>query len=540
MRREQRRPVSLCLLAMETEAGGEWIGGDNRSLVSHNNNSKHPPLDRQHAVAQRKRVDRKILPWVFSIGVLSYIDRTNLAFAAVELNRDLGYSCKTYGLGAGMFFVGYGLCQVPSVTLFEHYGIPWLALTVCVWGFVAASFSFLLSTSTVVFLILRVLLGMCESGTFPIILSYLSHFYSPEALGTAYSVAATSTAVAQVIGSPLAAGILMMDGVLGLAGWQWLFVIEGFVAVVFGVVLYVFLPRPGDCYYEVVHDQGADRMAKSESFDDGKRRHREVFLSALCDWRTLYLAGCFFSIMQAMYANVFFIPMMIHKIFSPSGDNGYSVDGTNTTSNNNEGCLGGQGESTPLDNDNDDNNNSATMVALLSMLPFATAAIAMVIVGRRAEVKKERRYHASIPVILGAMCMYALALSMTLDLSIISFIILTLAAAAIWSHHGPFVSWPAEYMDRETATISFAIINSFGSLGGFLGPTILGILAQATGGYSVALVCLASILLCGGVAILFFRPSMKHRGMGSHQISVVEDEDGTVSDHVEIVRLIDR
>ena len=194
MRREQRRPVSLCLLAMETEAGGEWIGGDNRSLVSHNNNSKHPPLDRQHAVAQRKRVDRKILPWVFSIGVLSYIDRTNLAFAAVELNRDLGYSCKTYGLGAGMFFVGYGLCQVPSVTLFEIFGIPWLALTVCVWGFVAASFSFLLSTSTVVFLILRVLLGMCESGTFPIILSYLSHFYSPEALGTAYSVAATSTA----------------------------------------------------------------------------------------------------------------------------------------------------------------------------------------------------------------------------------------------------------------------------------------------------------------------------------------------------------
>ena len=514
-------------------------GGDHHyssSTINQDNNQDNHHEHLQQEALARRRVDWKILPWVFSIGVLSYIDRTNLAFAAVELNRDLGFSCKTYGLGAGMFFVGYGLCQVPSVALFEQYGIPWLALTVCVWGVVAGSFSFMLSTSPVIFLILRVLLGMCESGTFPIILSYLSHFYSPEALGTAYSVAATSTAVAQVIGSPLAAGILLLDGVLGLAGWQWLFIIEGFGAVVFGVVLYWFLPRPGGDFDEY-HGQ---KMRESCIRHEGKMRHREVFVRALCDWRTLYLAGCFFSIMQAMYANVFFIPMMIHKIFSASGGGG--GDST-STDNNSGGCLQ-QGESASLDNNNS-NNNSATIVALLSMLPFATAAIAMVIVGKSAEVKKERRYHASIPVILGAICMYALALSMSLNLSILSYIILTIAAAAIWSHHGPFVSWPAKYMDRETATLSFAIINSFGSLGGFLGPTVLGILAQATGGYSLALVCLASILLCGGVAIFFFRPSPSSSsiqciGIGSSSGGEQGNNGSDASDHVEIVRLIDR
>ena len=151
----------------------------------------------------RRKLDVHVIPWAWCIGVISYLDRTNLAFASVSLARDLGFSCATYGIASGLFFIGYGVFQVPSVGLYSRWGVPWLVSTVVMWGAVAVSFAVVRSRGA--FFCLRVVLGAVEAGTYPIILSWLSLFYDERSVGTAYSMAASSTALASVVGSPIAA-----------------------------------------------------------------------------------------------------------------------------------------------------------------------------------------------------------------------------------------------------------------------------------------------------------------------------------------------
>ncbi|KAI7845687.1 hypothetical protein COHA_000801 [Chlorella ohadii] len=197
-----------------------------------------------HAAAVQRKLDRHLIPWLFSLGVLCYLDRTNLSFAALELNRDLSLSCATYGLGASLFFVSYAVFQMPSTVACARLGAPtWLGLNIIAWGLVAASFA--LATSVPVFLTLRFLLGTTEAAAFPGMYQHLSLFYNERQLGPAYAKVASCTALAQVVGAPIAAAILAMDGAGGLKGWQWLFLLEGAATVVFGMVLRLCLaPSP--------------------------------------------------------------------------------------------------------------------------------------------------------------------------------------------------------------------------------------------------------------------------------------------------------
>lgn len=190
-----------------------------------------------------RKVNRHLIPWFFALATVCYLDRTNLSFAAVQLSADLGFSCATYGLGAGLFFLGYSF-QVPSTMVTARLGAPlWLSATAIIWGLVAVCFS--LTTSRTMFLSLRVALGLAECGTFPGIWLHLSKFYTERELGAAYATIATSTALAQVIGAPLAAGILSLNGLLGLRGWQWLFIFEGITTIVFAAFLrYNLAPTP--------------------------------------------------------------------------------------------------------------------------------------------------------------------------------------------------------------------------------------------------------------------------------------------------------
>lgn len=190
-----------------------------------------------------RKLNRHLIPWLFSLGVLCYLDRTNLSFAALELNRDLGLSCSTYGLGAALFFVSYALFQMPSTVACARLGAPvWLAGNIIAWGIVATLFA--AANSVPAFLALRFLLGATEAAAFPGMWYHLSLFYPAEpgepgttGLGAAYAKVASCTALAQVLGAPLAAAILSMDGLGGLRGWQWLFLLEGGATVAFGVAL---------------------------------------------------------------------------------------------------------------------------------------------------------------------------------------------------------------------------------------------------------------------------------------------------------------
>lgn len=450
--------------------------------------------------AIRQKLDRRILPWLFSLGAVCYLDRTNLSYAAVELNRDLQFSCKTYGLGAGLFFIGYAVCQVPSSRVFSYFGMPYLCSTIILWGIVAGSFA--LVQSSTAFLLLRVLLGVFESGTFPCMWAYLARFYSPEELGASYAYIATSTALAQIIGSPIAAGILSMDGLGGISGWQWLFIIEGFTSVCFGIILFYALPS---CPESASFLAPEERLWLQEKQDGNLIKHQNTHKSGtlstiwheccrfgrvIKDWRTLYLSAVLFAITQAMYGCVFFIPMIIHSFFFSSSS---TQEGDVPVS----ACSGEESSS---------HSGEGALVAILSMVPFASATICMIIVGKMSESANERRYHAAIPVCLGAIFMMATPGMMHLGIPVMAFISLTLAAAALWSYHGPFMTWPVVFFDRENAVLAFAIMNSIGSAGGFFGNAILGILAEATGGYGIAMVCIGIILLLGGIAIILMPP----------------------------------
>ena len=316
----------------------------------------------------RRKLDLNLLPWLFSLGVVCYLDRTNLSFAAVQLNRDLHLSCFSYGLGAGLFFVSYASFQVPSTMIQARVGAPiWLGLTIVVWGIVAASFAAVRSQG--VFVLLRVLLGLAESGTFPGVWQHLSRFYSPRELGAAYSFVSTSTALAQIIGAPIAAVILAtLDGSLGLAGWQWLFLIEGVCTVLYGVCLrYCLAKSPEEASFldddeKIWLQERQERFqhTKSSAFSVQATHVRSVFK----DWRIWYLSIVLFSITQAMYGCVFFIPMIIHTFFYGADDDDGGGGGTGGESS---ACGGGEGAG-----------KGGAVVALLSMIPFASAAVCMV------------------------------------------------------------------------------------------------------------------------------------------------------------------
>jgi ACS family tartrate transporter-like MFS transporter len=436
----------------------------------------------------RRSLDVRIVPWAFCIGLISYLDRTNLAFASIQLSRDLGFSCGTYGLASGLFFIGYGLFQVPSVSMFHRFGVPWLVCTIVVWGAVAASFALVRSSRT--FFVLRIVLGALESGTYPIILAWLSTFYSERALGTAYASAATSTALATVVGSPIAATILLLDGVLGIAGWQWLFLVEGCVSVTFGMYVYCFMPRQIEDVLSGDEIRALHGENRSTSTGSTLKSHHDRLLAVLRSWRPHFLGIVFGLVMVSMYGCVFFIPLFIASFLA--ADTTSSVYGDVERSN---ACSSEEHTDTPN-----------TVVVLLSAIPFASAAVAMVLVGKSSERLRERRFHAAIPVLLGSILMISLAVSMTLRApATVNLVLLTLSAAAIWAFHAPFVSWPYEFFDKELASTCFAVINSWGALGGFLGPSMLGLLAEVTNSYALSLSILAAVLGVAAVMIYAFR-----------------------------------
>lgn len=442
----------------------------------------------------RRKLDVHVIPWAWCIGVISYLDRTNLAFASVSLARDLGFSCATYGIASGLFFIGYGVFQVPSVGLYSRWGVTWLVSTVVMWGAVAVSFAVVRSRGA--FFCLRVVLGAVEAGTYPIILSWLSLFYDERSVGTAYSMAASSTALASVVGSPIAAVILLLDGVVGFSGWQYLFMIEGVLSITFGCYMFFFMPRR----VEDVLDDGELRVLGHQPAKGGPGEGpgedggSGALMEVLRSWRPHYLGVVFALVLLSMYGCIFFIPLLINSFLAGEAATGvYGESPRPSTS-----CDGDQG---------DGEASASTAAVLLSAIPFATAAVSMILIGKSSERTGERRYHGSISVLVGALLMGALALAIQLGApAIVLILLLSSSAAGIWGVHAPLVSWPYAFLPPNQASAAFAVTNSWGALGGFLGPSILGLLAETTGSYSVSLGFLAIGGVAAAIMLYLFNP----------------------------------
>lgn len=410
-----------------------------------------------------RRVGRRLVPFAFICYVVAYIDRVNIGFAANALQRDLGLTSAQYGLGAGLFFLGYCLFEVPSNLLLERVGARrWIARIMIAWGIVSAATLFVRDPAS--FMAARVLLGIAEAGFFPGIILYLT-YWIPEADRArtgAWFMMAAPTAV--IVGAPLSEMLLKLHGRGGLAGWQWLFLIEGLPAIALGVMaLYVLTDRP-----DAARWLGADERQWLAATMANERAGREstghVSLArAIASGGLWLLCTVFFLNNVVNYGMFLWLPKLLRDVTAAQG----------------------------------------FTLTVATTVPFIGALAAMVLVGRHSDRTGDRRRHAAAcAATTAAGLVLAAAWQQHMILLVAAF---TISQMALRSFAAVFWAMPPRLVSGTAAAAGIALINAVGNLGGFVGPTVIGILYDATGGYTRGLLALTALLAVEAVLILMLR-----------------------------------
>jgi MFS transporter, ACS family, tartrate transporter len=403
-------------------------------------------LDRAVAVARRR-----LIPFLFLLYIVAYLDRINVGFASLQMNQALGFSSTTYGLGAGIFFIGYVLFEVPSNVILSRVGARiWIARIMVSWGIVSSAMMFVRNAET--FYALRFLLGAAEAGFFPGIIYYLTRWFPARDRARTIAAFMTATLVAGVVGGPISGALLTLDGLGGLAGWQWLFLVEGLPSIALGfVVLGTLTERPQDAAWLSEAQRAA--LAGQLSADEGVHREHDI-ADALRDRRTWLLAIVYFTIPVTLYGIGFWLPQLLS---AASGAN-------------------------------------ALVVGWLTAIPYAAGAIAMVIVGRRSDRLRERRLHVLVPALV---CAAGLLLAPLCSGTLGTVATLSIAMAGLASMFGPFWALATSSMRGLGAAASIALVNSVGNTGGFVGPYLLGAINDATHSFTFGFFAIAAILVVG-------------------------------------------
>lgn len=414
------------------------------------------------------KVTWRLLPLLFLCYIIAYIDRINVGFAGLQLqkafNVDAARYYEIYGWGAGMFFLGYFIFEVPSNLILHRVGARiWVARIMIVWGVISSAM--MLIKSPTGFYTMRFLLGVAEAGFFPGIILYLTYWFRSRDRARTVALFATAGTLAGFINSPVSGKLLQLDGVWGWAGWQWLFFLEGIPAVLVGILVFIVLPdRPPDARW-LTESQKAwlqTELAREEAEAGPGQQHRlqEVFASG----RVWLLCAIYFLLNVGTYGFEMWLPQII------------------------------KGSSTGSD----------FRIGLLNAIPYLAATICMVLVGRHSDRTGERRWHIACVAIASAT---GFVLSATTGNLMLSLAALALAFSGIKSVLGPFWALATAFLSGTAAAGGIAWINSVGNLGGFFGPTVVGYIRKATGSYAAALGALAvALVLLGGLA-LTLRPN---------------------------------
>jgi MFS transporter, ACS family, tartrate transporter len=400
---------------------------------------------------------RRLLPFLFLLYVVSYLDRINVGFAALQMNAALGFSSVTYSLGAGVFFLSYTLLEIPSNMILARVGARlWIARIMITWGLVSAGMMFVRSSTA--FYALRFALGAAEAGFFPGIIYCLTRWFPRRERARAIAGFMTAVVVAGIIGGPISGALLSLDGAGGLAGWQWLFVVEGLPAIVLGLVVLRALPeQPSEAPWLTLEEQQVLTARLAEEAAAGSTVHS--VRGALTSGRVWLLAAVYFTIPVALYAMGFWMPQIVR------------------------GASGGSDFST----------------GLLSAIPYAAAAVGMVLIGRNSDRTGERRWHIALSAIGGGA---AFALTGFVHGIIPSIAALSLAMLGLASMLGPFWAFATSFLGGIGAAAGIALVNSVGNIGGFVGPNIIGYVQQTTNGFRGGLVVIGAVLAAGGLLVL--------------------------------------
>jgi MFS family permease len=406
-----------------------------------------------------KKVGWRLIPFLGLLYFAAFIDRVNVGFAAAQMNRDLGLSAYVYGLGAGIFFIGYSLFEVPSnLILHKVGGRRWLARIMLTWAVVAGAMALVKGATG--FYILRFLLGVAEAGFFPGVVYYLTDWVP--AAGRARLVGAFMTAIpiSTALGGPLSSAILHLDGMLGLAGWQWLFLLETIPSLILGLVTLVYLPdTPAEARWLTVEERRwlTAKLDAEKSAHSGDRR---LITQTLMSSRVLALSLCYFGVVLGLYGVILWVPQILAHAGIAPGRVGAAV-----------------------------------------AIPYAVAAIAMVWWSRRSDRLQERVRHiavASVVAFLGLAGCAALVDSPLLSVAAIS-----IGAAGTLAIVPIFWTLPASILSGAAAAGAIALINAIGNVGGFAGPFVIGWIKEATGSFTWGLLAVAGgVLMTGMVALM--------------------------------------
>ena len=399
-----------------------------------------------------RKVSRRLIPFLFVLQVASYLDRINVGFAQLQMKSALGFSDTVYGLGTGIFFIGYFFFEVPSNLILSRTGARvWIARIMITWGVISSAMAIVRTPAE--FYALRFLLGVAEAGFFPGVIYYLSRWFPARERASAVSRFMTATAVSGIVGGPLSGALFTLDGVSGLAGWQWIFLAEGIPSIVLGVSTLFFLTdRPEEARWLSAAEREHLEATMRAEMDDIVRRGHVSLRDALLH-PTVWLLGLLsFTLLVGLYSISFWLPQII-KAFS-GRDN--------------------------------------VEVAFLSAIPYVAAAVAMVLVSAHSDSKQERCMHIAFAALVGAA---GLAASSIVQAPIPGLIALSGAAVGVFSAIPVFWSLPTAFLTGTPAAGAIALINSLGNLGGFAGPYLIGRVRDVTGGFTGSLLAIAGLLV---------------------------------------------
>jgi len=397
---------------------------------------------------------RRLVPFLGLLYFVSFLDRVNVSFAAASMSSSLALGPEAYGLGAGLFFLAYSLLEVPSNIILARVGARmWIFRIMITWGLVSASMSLVHGRTG--FYIARLMLGAAEAGFFPGVIFYLGCWFPADMRARVLAAFIVANPLSTIIGAPLSAAILAMDGMFGLSGWRWLFLCEGLPAVILAFIVLRFLPNdPADATWLEDEERRkiVDRLAREPASE-----HKSLW-SALRAPRLWVLALPFAGIVLTAYGVQFWLPQIV------------KVPGF-----------------------------SATKIALLIAFPYVLAAVAMVFWGRRSDRKRERTRHFAGAAAMAALG-YAGAALFSSELGI--FLSLTVATVGVYATYGPYWSIPSSFLGGTAAAGGVALINSIGGLGGFAGPYLMGWVRQSTGGYQAGMGIFAVVAAAAAIAMV--------------------------------------
>lgn len=406
------------------------------------------------------KVTWRLIPFLVFSYLLCYVDRVNLGFAALTMNKDLGFTATVFGWGAGLLFIGYFLFEVPSNLALQRYGARvWIARIMITWGIISAAMALIEGTAS--FYIMRFLLGAAEAGFFPGILLYMTYWFPAQYRGVIISRFMFAQPIALMIGTAVSGWLLNLDGVWGIAGWKWLFVLEGLPSVLVGLVTLVYLTdKPENAaWLELEERKWLQAKLDAEKAQVEAVHSKAGLMDTLKNPRVLLLGLIYVCIVIGIYGVNMWLPQIV-RTFSTSLTN--------------------------------------TQIGLISSIPFVAAAIGMLLIGISSDRMQERKWHLTITTVVAGVSLLGSAYTGS-ENPVATMVLLSLSSICLYGCMPIFWTYPPAFLTGTAAAAGIALINSIGNLGGFAGPFAVGWIKDATGNFLAGLIFLGTSVVIGGL-----------------------------------------